>query len=86
MKLYQLVAKDMARRRRRLFYTGLGVAVGVAAVIAVLTVTHAGESRIYGEMDKYGANLMVTPAVNDVDMRLGDLRVGSLAVGDNYIA
>jgi len=85
MRLYQLVIKDILRRRRRTLYTALGVAIGVAAVVAVLTVTRAGEERIYSELDKYGPNLMVTPAVNDLDLKLGDLRLGSLAVGDNYV-
>jgi len=86
MRLYQVTAKDTLRRKRRAIYTALGVAVGVAVVVAVLTITYAGEKKIYGELDKYGPNMMVTPAVNDMDLRLGDLRLGSLAVGDNYIA
>jgi putative ABC transport system permease protein len=86
MKLYNVVVKDTMRRRRRALYTALGVGVGVAALIAVLTIARAGEERIYAELDKYGPNMMVMPAVNDMDMQLGDLRLGSLAVGDNYIA
>ena len=86
MRLLQVVAKDTLRRRRRVLYTALGVAVGVAAVVAVLTVARSGEQRIYSEIDKYGANMTVMPAINDVDLKLGDLRLGSLAVGENYIA
>ena len=86
MKLYKVVAKDTMRRRRRAIYTALGVAAGVAAFIAVLTVARAGETRLYEELDKYGANLMVAPAINNVDLQLGDLSLGTLAVGDNYIA
>ena len=86
MRLLQVVAKDTLRRRRRALYTALGVAIGVAAVVAVLTVAHSGEQRIYSEIDKYGPNMTVTPAINDVDLKLGDLRLGSLAVGENYIA
>ena len=86
MRLLQVVAKDALRRRRRVLYTALGVAVGVAAVVAVLTVARSGEQRIYSEIDKYGANMTVMPAINDVDLKLGDLRLGSLAVGENYIA
>ena len=86
MRLLQVVAKDALRRRRRVLYTALGVAIGVAAVVAVLTVARSGEQRIYSEIDKYGANMTVMPAINDVDLKLGDLRLGSLAVGENYIA
>jgi len=86
LKLYQVTAKDTLRRRRRALYTALGVAVGVAAVIAVLTIARAGEEKIYGEMEKYGPNLMIMPAINDMELQLGDLRLGSLAVGDNYIS
>src|SRR5512136_544652 len=86
MKIYQVVVRDTLRRRRRLLFTALGVAIGVAAVVAVLTVARAGEKRIYSEIDKYGPNMMVTPAINDMDLKLGDLRLGSLAVGSNYIA
>ena len=85
MKLYKIVAKDTMRRRRRALYTALGVAIGVAAVIAVMTISRAGETKIYAELDKYGPNLVVSPAINDVDLQLGNLRLGSLAVGDNYI-
>jgi putative ABC transport system permease protein len=85
MKLYQVVVRDTLRRRRRVLFTALGVAIGVAAVVAVLTVARAGETRIYSEIDKYGPNMMVTPAVNDLDLKLGDLRLGSLAVGTNHI-
>jgi len=86
MKVHHVVAKDAMRRRRRVLYTALGVAVGVTAFVSVLTVSQAGEDRLYGELDKYGPNLMIMPAVNDVDLGLGDLTLGTLAVGDNYIA
>jgi putative ABC transport system permease protein len=86
MKVLQVVFKDAVRRKRRVLYTALGVAIGVAAFVAVLTVAQAGEDRVYAEIDKYGPNLMVTPAVSDLDLQLGDLRLGTLAIGDNYFA
>ena len=85
MKLYKVVAKEIVRGRRRALYTALGVAAGVAAFVAVLTIANAGETMIFKELDKYGPNLMVMPAINNVDMQLGGLSLGTLAVGDNYI-
>lgn len=66
-------------------YTALGVAFGVAVVIALLTIARAGEEKIYSELDKYGANLMVTPAVQDLDLQLGDLTMGNLSIGEHFI-
>lgn len=85
MKLYKVVFKDAIARRRRVLYASLGVAFGVAVVVSLLTIADAGEDKVYEELDKYGANLMVTPAVNDLDLQLGDLRMGVLSVGENYI-
>ncbi|MBM3141895.1 MAG: ABC transporter permease [Chloroflexi bacterium] len=85
MKLYQIVLKDIMRRKRQMLYSALGVAIGTMTVVGILTIAVAGEAKIYNQVDKYGANLTVIPAINQLDMKLGDLSLGTLAVGDNYI-
>ncbi len=86
MKLYQIVLKDITRRKKRILYASLGVVIGVATIIAVLTIALAGETNIYGQLEKYGANLVVMPAISDIDIGLGGLSLGTLAVGENYIS
>jgi len=86
MKLYQIVLKDITRRKKRMLYASLGVVIGVATVVAVLTIALAGETDIYGQLEKYGANLVVMPAISDIDVGLGGLSLGTLAVGENYIS
>jgi len=85
MKLYQIVLKDITRRKKRMLYASLGVVIGVATIVAVLTIALAGETNIYGQLEKYGANLVVMPAISDIDVGLGGLSLGTLAVGENYI-
>jgi len=85
MKLYQMVARDISRRKRRLLYATIGVAIGTMTVIGILTVASAAQTRINAQIEKYGPNLSVTPAINNVDMTLGDLSLGTISVGDNYI-
>jgi len=85
VKLYRIVLKDIARRKKRVLFAALGVAIGTMTVVGVLTIALAGQARIYNELEKYGANLAVTPAINNVDTHLGDLSMGTLAVGENYI-
>ena len=86
MKLYQVVVKDVIRRKRRVLYATLGVVIGTATVVGILTVASAGQARIYNQLEKYGPNLAVIPAINNLDMKLGDVRLGMLAVGDNYVS
>jgi putative ABC transport system permease protein len=85
VKLHQIVAKDVMRRKRRVLYAALGVVIGTMTVVGILTIALAGEARIYSQLEKYGPNLTVVPAISNVDMKLGDLSLGTLAVGENYI-
>jgi putative ABC transport system permease protein len=85
VKLYRIVLKDIARRKKRVLFAALGVAIGTMTVVGVLTIALAGQAKIYNELEKYGANLAVTPSINNVDTHLGDLSMGTLAVGENYI-
>jgi putative ABC transport system permease protein len=85
MKLYQVVAKDILRRKRRVSYAVLGVVIGTMTVISILTISLAGETKIYDQLEKYGANLLVIPAISNVDMEFGGLSLGALTVGENYI-
>ena len=66
-------------------YAVLGVVIGTMTVIGILTVALAGESRIYAQLEDYGANLVVIPAISQVDLELGGLGLGALIVGENYI-
>jgi len=86
MRLYQVVVKDIMRRKKRVLYASLGVVIGITTIIAVLTIALAGQTNIYGQLEKYGANLIVMPAIGDIDIGLGGLSLGTLAVGDNYIS
>ena len=85
MKLYRIVLKDIVRRKKRVLFAALGVAIGTMTVVGILTIALAGQAKIYNELEKYGPNLAVTPAISNVDTHLGDLSLGTLAVGENYI-
>jgi putative ABC transport system permease protein len=85
MKLYQIVLKDIIRRKRRVLYAAFGVLIGTMTVVGVLTIAFAGENKIYSQIEKYGANLTIIPEVNNINAGLGDLSLGTVSVGENYI-
>ena len=85
MKLYHLVFKDILRRKKRVLYAALGIVIAAMTVVGILTIADAGQEKVYTQLEKYGANLSVLPAISNVDMTLGDLSMGALTVGENYI-
>ena len=86
MKLYQLVFKDILRRKKRVLYAAFGIVIAAMTVVGILTISMAGQEKIYAQLEKYGANLSVIPAISNVDMTLGDISLGALTVGENYIS
>ena len=86
MKLYQLVFKDILRRKKRVLYAAFGIVIAAMTVVGILTISIAGQEKIYAQLEKYGANLSVIPAISNVDMTLGDISLGALTVGENYIS
>jgi len=86
MKLHQLVIRDIMRRKRQVLFAVIGVLIGTMTVVGILTIARAGEARMYDQLEKYGPNLTVIPAISNIDMNLGDLSLGTLTVGENYIA
>ena len=85
MKLYQIVLKDIMRRKRRVLYAAFGVLIGTMTVVGVLTIAYAGENKIYSQLEKYGANLTIIPEVNSIKAGLGNISLGTVSVGENYI-
>lgn len=85
MNIYKLVLKDILRRKKRVLYAALGVIIGTMTVVGILTVAAAGQARLINQLEKYGPNLTVLPAVNNLNMTLGDLSMGAISIGDNYI-
>jgi hypothetical protein len=51
MNIYKLVFKDILRRKKRVLYAALGVAVGTMTVVSILTVAAAGQARIINQLE-----------------------------------
>jgi putative ABC transport system permease protein len=85
MKLYQLVFKDIMRRKKRVLYATLGVVIATMTVVGILTIAQTGQAKIYSQLEKYGANLSVVPATKNLSTGLGDLTLGTVTLGETYI-
>jgi len=81
-----MVLRDVIRRKKSVLFAVVGVIIGTMTVIGIFTIAQAGEARMIDQLEKYGPNLTVIPAISSVDMQLGGLSLGTLSIGENYIA
>ncbi len=86
MKLLRIVLKDLKARKRRVLFAALGVVIGTMTITAILTISLAAKAQVYSQLEKFGPNLTIVPAINTLDMKLGNVNLGQLSVGDNYIS
>jgi putative ABC transport system permease protein len=85
MKLLRIVLKDIKARKKRVLFAILGVVIGTMTITAILTISMAARAQVYSQLEKFGPNLTIVPAINTLDMKLGSVNLGQLSVGDNYI-
>jgi putative ABC transport system permease protein len=79
MKLHDIAINNLRRRKGKVFFLVMGLLVGVAAVVALLTTTSTLEMDIEHKMDEFGANILVTPRSEGLSLTYGGLNLGGLS-------
>ena len=77
MTLFDLVLNNLRRRKGRMILLLLGLAVGVATVVAMVAITDALQADITGKLDEYGANILIVPQSNALALSYGGVSVAS---------
>jgi putative ABC transport system permease protein len=79
MKLRDIAVNNLRRRKGKMFFLVMGLVVGVAAVVALLTTTQVLEEDIGLKMDEFGANIIITPRSEGLSLTYGGLSLGGLS-------
>jgi putative ABC transport system permease protein len=79
MKLRDIAINNLRRRKGKVFFLVMGLMVGVAAVVALLTTTQILEEDIGHKMDEFGANIIITPRSEGLSLTYGGLSLGGLS-------
>jgi len=82
MTLLKLVARNLLRRKGRFVFTLLGITIGMAAFVALLSLGGSMQGEVTRQAGKLGANFIVTPknwcAYDQVSILTGDTLPESL--------
>ncbi|MDR0272466.1 MAG: ABC transporter permease [Clostridiales bacterium] len=61
MNIFKLVAKNLLRRKGRFVFTLLGITIGMASFVALLSLGGSMRGEVTRQADALGANLIITP-------------------------
>ena len=79
MKPYHIALKNLQRRPARMFFLTVALAVGLAAVVALITLANSMTADIEQTMDQFGANILITPKSNDLALSYGGISLGRVS-------
>jgi len=76
--LMRILAKSLARRRSRIAIAVVAVVIGSAVATSLMSVSMDVEDRVAQEFRRYGANLMVVPRSDTIDVGFPGVQLGSV--------
>jgi len=80
MKLYNISFNNIKRRKGKMIFLVLGLFIGVATIVTLLSITESMRNDIEDRLDKFGANIVMTPKSENLSLSYGGVTVG----GVNY--
>ncbi len=85
MKLHNISLNNLRRRKARMAFLTIGLAVGIATMVTLVTLTSSMSSDIGRKMDEFGANILITPQSNDLAMSYGGISLGGVTFDQREI-
>ncbi len=78
MKLYNISLNNLRRRKAKLVFLVMGLVIGIATIVALLSVTESMEQDIEERLDKFGANIVMTPKNDNLPLSYGGISLGTV--------
>src|SRR5271156_5525108 len=78
---FRLLLESFVRQRRRKILAGLAILLGVTAVTAMLALATTIGDRIHKELAVYGANIIVYPKADQLEVKIGGVDIKPASSG-----
>jgi putative ABC transport system permease protein len=85
MKLHNISINNLKRRKAKMAFLTIGLTVGIATIVTLVTLTRSMSSDIERKMDEFGANILVTPQSNGLSMNYGGISLGGVTFDQREI-
>jgi putative ABC transport system permease protein len=78
MKLHNISFNNLRRRKAKMAFLTIGLTVGIATIVTLVTLTKSMSGDIERKMDEFGANILITPQQNGLAMNYGGISLGGV--------
>lgn len=80
MQIRDIAWSSLKRRKGRFGFVLAALALGVGTIVALVALTRAMQAEVSDELDRFGANIIITPKSSALDLGYGGLAVGGVTV------
>ncbi|HXC92786.1 MAG TPA: ABC transporter permease, partial [Geobacteraceae bacterium] len=85
MKLHNISINNLKRRKAKMAFLTIGLTVGIATIVTLVTLTRSMSSDIEKKMDEFGANILISPRSNGLAMNYGGISLGGVTFDQREI-
>ncbi|MCW3491396.1 ABC transporter permease [Dethiobacter alkaliphilus] len=78
MNIFQIAVNNLKRRKMKMLFLMLGLVVGVATVVAMLSIVEAMRLELGDRIDEFGANAVIMPRSEGVELDYGGTMVSGV--------
>lgn len=86
MQLRHIAFASLNRRKGRFAFLLVALTLGVGTVITLVSLSTAMRAAVSDELDRFGANIIVTPRSQSISLAYGGLDVGDIAVDSRALS
>ncbi len=80
MQLHDIAWSSIKRRRGRFSFLLVVVALAIGTVVALVSLSSAMRAEVSDELDRFGANIIITPNTRAVELAYAGVALGGLTV------
>lgn len=85
MHLHTISINNLKRRKAKMAFLTIGLMVGIATIVTLVTLTRSMSGDIERKMDEFGANILITPQSNGLAMSYGGISLGGVSFDQREI-
>ena len=79
MKLYNISLNNLGRRKGKMIFLVLGLFIGIATIVTLLSITESMSRDIEESLDQFGANIVMVPKTDNLSLSYGGISLGGVS-------